>query len=65
MKKELGGDNRIGRSGVANEKVSYEQAYITSKAIELIPHAENGCANCPETFGTTYTQPRRSKAIYR
>jgi L-ribulose-5-phosphate 3-epimerase len=40
--KELGGDTVLVVPGVVNEKVSYEQAYITSQSAirELIPHAE-------------------------
>lgn len=40
--KELGGDTVLVVPGVVNEKVSYEQAYITSQNSirELIPHAE-------------------------
>ena len=40
--KELGGDTVLVVPGVVNEKVSYEQAYITSQSAirELIPYAE-------------------------
>lgn len=40
--KEMGGDTVLVVPGVVNEKVSYEQAYITSQSAirELIPYAE-------------------------